>query len=232
MRDMVLRLDRQLEDFFSWLDARLGADKVWIAFTATQGLAELPETAKAEWIRAGRVPGEAIVAAVNARLADAFGRNSYVEKYVFPYLYLRRDAVKKLPEPITSEMLRLAGEAALGVGGVAGYLAPNGPSSFQAPETARQLGRCWFPERAGDVLIAYQPYYIELYGDGRGVAPGSFYSYDTRVPLLLYGAAFRAEVFEQPVSPADLAATLASALQISPPSSSTGRVLADCLKER
>lgn len=227
MRDLILRLDRRLEDFLSWLDARLGADNVWIVFTATQGLAESPEALHPRGIPAGRVSGEEIAAAVNARLTAAYGRDQYVERYVFPSLYLRREVVERLPDAP-----RLAGEAALSVPGVAGYLVPNGAASFQTPETIRPVARSWMQDRAGDVLIAYLPFHTELFADGRGVSPGSFYSYDTRVPLVLYGAAFRAQVFERPVSPADVAPTLAAALEIPPPSSSTGQVLAQAFKDR
>ncbi len=227
MRDVILRLDRKMEEFLSWLDTKFGADKISVVFAATQGVPDLPETLQSEGIPAGRISGEQIAAAVNARLTAAFGRGQYVEKYVFPFLYLRREVIEGL-----SEAARLAGEGALSVPGVAGYLVPNGASSFQATETVRAMARCWFPERTGDVLIAYQPHYMELYGDGRGVSPGSVYSYDTRVPLVFYGAAFQSQVFERPVSAADMAATLAAALEISPPSPSIGKVLFEALKNR
>jgi arylsulfatase A-like enzyme len=81
-------------------------------------------------------------------------------------------------------------------------------------------------------LIAYQPYHFERFGNGRGVAPGSLYNYDTVVPLLFYGPAFQAEIFDAVVNPADFAPTLAAALDIPPPSSANGQVLAEALKER
>ena len=227
MRDMVLRLDRKLEELFGWLDTKLGADKYWVAFTATQGLPESPEALKAEGIPAGHVSGEQVASAVNARLVAGYGRDRYVEKYVFPFLYLRRELVDRWPDAA-----RLAGEGALAVPGVAGYYVPNGASSFQTAASSRPLARSWSPDRGGDVVLVYQPYFTEFYGEGRGVTPGSFYSYDTRVPLLLYGAAFRAQVFDKPATPADLAPTLAAALDIAPPSSSSGTVLLEALKSR
>src|SRR5262249_59809610 len=98
MRDLVLRLDRRLDDFLSWLDTRLGADHVWTVFTATQGLAESPEVLESRGIPAGRVAGDKVVAAVEARLAAAFGWGRYVERYVFPSLYLRQQILDKQPE--------------------------------------------------------------------------------------------------------------------------------------
>jgi arylsulfatase A-like enzyme len=73
---------------------------------------------------------------------------------------------------------------------------------------------------------------MERHSAGRGVAPGSFYSYDTQVPLIFYGAAFRGRIFEAPVSPAEVAPTLAAALGVPAPSSSTGRPLAEAFQDR
>lgn len=232
MRDLVLRFDRKLEEFLAWLDSHFGAGNVWTAFTATQGLPESSDTLAAEGIPSGRVSGDEIVAAVNARLAAVYGRPTdrragYVEKYVYPWLYLRRDAVDRL-----ADAAHLAGEAALTVPGVAAYYVPGGASSLQTPLSVTPFAHCYFPERSGDLLLAYQPYYTERYAGGRGVEPGSSYSYDARVPLILYGPAFRAQTFERPVNPADLAVTLAAALDLPPPSSATGRVLFEALKER
>lgn len=221
-RDMVLRLDRKLEEFLSWLEGRLGAGNVWVVFTATQGLSESPATLEEAGIPAGRISGEQVVGAVNVRLATLFGRANYVEKFVFPSLYLRREAVGALR---VEDVSRVAGEAVLGVEGVADY--------WGADRTGNALlARGRFPDRSGDLLLAYQPYYWERYGDARGVTTGSYYAYDARVPLIFYGAAFRARTSEAPVSPIDVAPTLAAALEIAPPSSATGRVLVEALKDQ
>jgi arylsulfatase A-like enzyme len=74
-------------------------------------------------------------------------------------------------------------------------------------------------------MLAYEPNAVEQYGAGRGVSYGSLYTYDARVPLLIHGSQFRAVVDETPVESIDIAATLARALRVAPPSSTTGRVL-------
>jgi len=229
MRDLVIRLDRKMDEFFSWLDARYGADQIAIAFTATQGLPDSPDALDGAGIHAQQISGDQIAASVNSRLTAAFGTapGGYVEKYVFPWLYLREGLADRW-----ADAKRLAGEAAMSVTGVAGYFAAGNVSSYATPETKQLLARCWFPGRSGDVVIAYQPNYSERFGDGRGVSPGSFYSYDTVVPILFYGPPFRAGVFTGIVDPADFTATLAAALDIPFPSSMTGHVLAEALKER
>jgi hypothetical protein len=221
VRDMALRLDRRLEEFLAWLEERLGVGEVWTLFAATQGLSESPAALQAAEIPLGRVTGEQVAGAVNVRLAAVFGKGAYVEKFVFPSLYLRHETVSALR---AEDVARVAGEAALSVAGVADYWGAD-------RRVNAQLARSRYPGRSGDIVLAYQPYYWERYGDSRGLTTGSYYSYDTRTPLIFFGAAFRAKTFEHPVSPADVAATLAATLGISPPSSSTGRVLAEALKE-
>jgi hypothetical protein len=105
-------------------------------------------------IPAGRVAGEQVALAVNTRLTALFGKNSYVEKYVFPSLYLRTESV---PPERFPDLARAAGEAALNVAGVAGYRAvPAGPGGL-TPESAALFARSLFPGRSGDVVLAYQP---------------------------------------------------------------------------
>jgi arylsulfatase A-like enzyme len=76
-------------------------------------------------------------------------------------------------------------------------------------------------------MLSYRPEYVEDYGQNRGVSYGSLYNYDVRVPLCFYGPQFRAGAFEAPVESVDVAPTLARAMGVAAPSSSTGRVLAE-----
>jgi arylsulfatase A-like enzyme len=78
-------------------------------------------------------------------------------------------------------------------------------------------------------MLAYGPDHVEDYGAGRGISYGSLYNYDTRVPLILYGAPFEAQQFETQVESIDLAPTLARVAGTAWPSSATGRVLGEAL---
>jgi arylsulfatase A-like enzyme len=74
-------------------------------------------------------------------------------------------------------------------------------------------------------MLSYQPEYVEDYGADRGVSYGSLYNYDACVPLFFFGPPFRAGVLESPVESVDVAPTLARAMGVAAPSTSTGRVL-------
>ena len=120
----------------------------------------------------------------------------------------------------------MAGRAALEQPAVAAYYTAGGECSVH-DDWERRFRNSFHPRRAGDVMLSYQPEYVEDYGQGRGISYGSLYNYDIRTPLCFYGPQFRAAVFEQSVEAVDLAPTLARALGVAPPSSGSGRVLGE-----
>ena len=70
---------------------------------------------------------------------------------------------------------------------------------------------------------------IYTVGSSKGTDHASPYSYDTHVPLALYGLPFQAGTYRTSVEPVDLAATLASLLGINAPTHSVGRVLTEAI---
>ena len=226
MRDMILRLDRLLSAFFDDLDQLLGLENVGIILTGLHGVAPLPETIRNEGLPAGRIRGEDVVHSIDTALLDAFGPEVYVEKFVCPYVYLSDEVRTAVPER-RATILRTAGEAARTLTGIAGYYSPE-TGSGTAPGADR-IQRSWHPDRAGDLALVYEPYYSEDFGNGRGRTPGSYYRYDTDVPLIFFGRGFRAGRFQGAADASDVAPTLSAWLGIAPPSSATGRVLADAL---
>lgn len=226
MRDMILRLDRLLDAFFDDLDQLLGLENVGIVLTGLHGVAPLPETVRNEGLSAGRIRGEDVVHTIDEALRETFGPEFYVEKFVCPYVYLS-DAVRRAAPERRATIVRTAGEAARTLTGIAGFYSPE-TGSATAPE-ADKIQRSWYPDRAGDLALVYEPFFFEDFGNGRGTAPGSYYRYDTDVPLIFYGRGFRTGRFQRPADASDVAPTLSAWLGIAPPSSATGRVLAEAL---
>ena len=226
MRDLLLRLDRSLGDFLDSLDERIGLGNVAVVFTATHGVPPLPSRAREIGLKAGRVSGEDVVEAMNAALSERFGPRASVAKYVYPFVYLN-DGTRALPEPERRGRIAVAGEAAARLEGVAGYYAPDQSSTPSA--TLPRLRRSWYAPRAGDFMLIYEPYYVEDYSRGRGTTSGSYYRYDTDVPLIFLGRRFKAGRFDHDVDATSVAPTIAAVLDTAAPSLATGRVLSEAL---
>ena len=91
---------------------------------------------------------------------------------------------------------------------------------------SQRVGRNYFPGRTGDVLIIQKPYYVS---SDNTTGHGSPYSYDSNVPVILWGASFVAGRYPSAASPADIAPTLATILHVIRPSGAVGRVLTEAL---
>jgi hypothetical protein len=91
------------------------------------------------------------------------------------------------------------------------------------------LRHTWNRKRSGSLMLLYEPFFVESYGDGRGTAPGSPYAYDTDVPLILHGRRIRPGIYENDIDAASVAPTLAALLRIAAPSGATQRVLSEAL---
>jgi predicted AlkP superfamily pyrophosphatase or phosphodiesterase len=217
MREMVLHLDRQIE---LTLEA-LKKLPVGLVFAAAHGAPDHDGR---------RVNGASVAQVIDQALSDAYdvpsAKNRYVERYVYPFVYLNHNQLSRYDVDLRAAR-RLAGEAAVRLApGVAAYYTADGDCSMSG-DWLRRFQNSFHSVRSGDLMLAYEPNAVEEYGAGRGISYGSVYNYDVQTPLLFHGSQFRARTAEGPVEPVDIAPTLARALRVTTPSSSTGRVLGD-----
>lgn len=226
MRDLVLRTDRALAGLFQRIDAAVGMEDSLIVFTGLHGIPHQREDRDRAGLRTGTVSGDEIARRADDALAREFGAGMDVWKYVYPFLYLS-DASREGGSDRRRRILETAGRAAMRTPGVAGWYAPETTSLTGAVRAASEAA--FHPGRSGDLMLVYEPGWMEAFGDGRGVTSGSPYSYDTDVPLIFYGLRIRPGVHDRVVDPRSVAPTLAALLNIAAPSLSSGRPLSGLL---
>lgn len=220
MQQMTLQIDLQIESLLAQLRRTVGDKGFHLAVAGCHGAPPAPQpAARARMAVAGESVAQAVESALRAR---GLG---HVEKYLYPFLYLDGGTARDW-EP----MRQAAMAAALEHPAVAGCYTAGGACSSR-DEWERRFRHSFHRTRSGDAMLSYRPEYVEDYGQGRGISYGSLYNYDTTVPLCLYGPRFRSGVFEAPIEAVDVAPTLARACGVAPPSSATGRVLAEALAE-
>jgi hypothetical protein len=123
------------------------------------------------------------------------------------------------------ECENVVGQAAMRMPGVARYFTRAQLEKSSAPMSdpvARRVHHGFNPQRSGDVIVVFEPYKILLSlpddpNESRMTTThGSPFSYDTHVPLIIMGRSFSAGNYATAATPADLAATLASASDSKP----------------
>jgi len=230
MDQMALQLDRQIQRTLEALNKAPGRNNYNLIFAAAHGAPPEPDPAlRSQKAISGETVARAIGQALSGRIDKGAVKNVYVEKYVYPFLYLKLEALQKQNAPLRGAS-KLAAEAALRVPGVAGYYTADGECSH-AGEWRRRFENSFHELRSGDVMLSYEPETVEDFNAGRGVSYGSLYNYDTRTPLFLYGPQFGKKLIERAIEAVDLAPTVARAAGIAAPSSATGEVLAEAYAE-
>jgi len=92
----------------------------------------------------------------------------------------------------------------------------------------RAAALTYFPGRSGDLFVVPRENWMMT---TVGTTHGSWYDYDQRIPVLLYGAGIQAGARDEAVTPADIAPTIASIVGVRLPAPD-GRVLSSALKKR
>jgi predicted AlkP superfamily pyrophosphatase or phosphodiesterase len=229
--DVTVRTDRLLQDFFTFLNQRLGLRNVLVVLTADHGVAPMPETVQDLNVGAARLNPTRIANAVEAGLRSEYGAapaGGWMAYMAQPWIYLNVKALNERGISI-EDAERTARAAAQTVPEVHQAFTATELGLLQKTAMASGPAFSFYPARSGNVYYELKPYIVP--GDTpTGTTHGSPWSYDTRVPLLWLGASVRQGTYGGVVSIADIAPTLSSILGIDRPSGSRGRVLQEMLR--
>jgi hypothetical protein len=161
VEDITVRTDRQLAEFFRYLNRRFGQDSLLIALTSDHGVAPVPEFAASSGLDAGRVANAAVHDAIETALNARYGAAEWIAALEDPNIYLNDSAIraKKLDR---EEVARAAGEACLAIPGVAASFTRGQLLQGALPPTelAAAVERSFHPQRSGDVMLVTKPFYF------------------------------------------------------------------------
>ena len=224
MLDQIRRLDRRLGVFLDRIQA--GGTSVAVVFSADHGGLDFAERLQDQGIPARRLDTDAWMKELQSRVRkelhldtdlllagnDHFPNELYFDPGVARQLGDRKEWLAKAVNIVRS-MPDIAAAASFD------ELAALPDKRFEDPRAESLLYRLKYsaaPERAGEILFAYQPM-IELGAppDHDPAQHGTAYDYDRRVPIIFWGL-WQAERRLDPASTVDIAPTLAKELGIAP----------------
>jgi hypothetical protein len=153
MDQMALHLDQQIQNTLEVLNKVPGRNNYNLIFAAAHGAPPEPDAAMRAQLA---ISGESVARAIGKALSDAMDKgavkNAYVEKYIYPFLYLKLESLQKQNTPARA-VRKMAGEAALRLPGVAGYYTADGDCSH-AGEWRRRFENSFHESRSGDVMLS------------------------------------------------------------------------------
>jgi predicted AlkP superfamily pyrophosphatase or phosphodiesterase len=228
IHDQILRLDRELGTFFDSLFAVRDPAHVIIALTADHGVAPIPEWYVATQHKpAQRVNLDGLAARIDSGLAKR-GVDPADFRFEDEMLFVQREALARAGINADS-LVRDFARAAAAMPGV--------QKVYRRAELAKDTlsdpaARRWYHSLPADFpveLVVVQKEF-SVWGTYAPAIHGSVYDYDNHVPVIFYGAPFKAGHFSAPARLVDMAPTLAWATATMPADLLDGGVLWSALK--
>lgn len=228
IEDTYLRLDKDLADFFTYLDAKIGKGQYLLFLTADHAVAHVPAFSKENKIPAGVSNSSAMRRALNDSLQKEFGAGSYILSVSNYQVHLNNDLIKanKLERDAVKRTII---KTLLSQPGVMKAVDLENLASANLPQQLQMiLANGYNQKLSGEIQFVYKPGWFE--GGEKGSTHGSWNPYDSHIPLLWYGWNIKKGKTNREIYMTDIAPTVAALLQIQMPDASIGKVVEEVVK--
>ena len=223
IEDTYIRLDRDLERFFNYLDDTVGKGEYTVFLTADHGAVNVPAYLQSVKIPAGYLDYNDRKERFVKFLESNYGTKDIVENVSNNQIFFNKAKLKELNLNIHEVEQALVDEQISypNIAKVYTATAMNSTNFTTGIEALLQNG--FNQKRSGDVIVVDDIAHIAY--SRTGSTHGSGLNYDTHVPLLFFGTGIKqGETFDKTVIP-DIAPTISALLGISFPNGATGSIL-------
>ncbi|MFD3292522.1 alkaline phosphatase PafA [Aquirufa sp. KTFRIE-69F] len=223
LEDTYLRLDQDIADILTHLDAKLGKNQYLVFLTADHAVAEIPSYIKSKRLPGGSFDNGKALNEAKAALKQEFGDvelmagadnyQIYLNHANLERLHISKEAVAKVLEKSFKNQA-----------GFAELVDMRAAGSSPIPALYREMIINGYNQsRSGDFMYLLKPQWFSGYKTG--TSHSTVYAYDTHVPLLFFGWNVAHKEINQRTHISDIASTLANWLKINEPSGSIGKVI-------
>lgn len=226
--DTYLRLDKDLEELFSYLEANIGKNNILVFLTADHAAIPNPKYLNDHGVPAGLFDLNTLIDALKQFLQKNFGDSNLIACVNDDQLYFNHNLLKKnkIDLSVISESVI---EFLLQYEGIARVISAETFSKTEFNNPPLSLLQKGFNQKlSGDIIWLLSPGLIEY--RSTGTTHGSAYTYDTHVPLFFYGWKIPQGSSSEQVYITDIAPTLSNWLNIEYPNGCTGKVIPFILK--
>lgn len=227
--DGFLRLDRELGEFFDFLDAKIGKGQYTAFLSADHGAAHVPEFMQENKLPGGRIFMSTVTGNLNKALNEKYKISNIIVSDENYQVHLNHPALDsaKLDKP---EIINWIIQKLLAEPGIDRAFSLKELNNIPLPSTVRKmLNNSYYPRRNGDIQFILKPNYIDAWNN-TGTTHGLWNPYDSHIPLLWYGWGIKQGKTNRDTYMTDIAPTLGALLHIQMPNGSIGEVITEVLK--
>ena len=223
VQDTYIRLDKDLERLFNYLDENVGERSYTVFLTADHGAVDVPLYLSSVKIPSGYLDFDKRKEKFQKFLLETYGTADIVENVTNNQVFINREKVLELNLNL-SEVQQQIAEQQITYENVAKVYTASAMNSTNYTTGIEALLQNGFNQkRSGDVIIVDDAAYI-MYGR-TGSTHGSGLNYDTHVPLLFFGKGINHGHTYKKTVISDIAPTISALLGISFPNGAIGQPL-------
>jgi predicted AlkP superfamily pyrophosphatase or phosphodiesterase len=223
--DTFLRLDKDLEDFFNYLDTKLGKGNYLFFLSADHGVAHVPGFMKENKLPGGLFSDSQVIKSLNATIADEYKVKKAIITSSNSQLYFDHEAIKEAKADFEA-IKTLTMETLKKQDAIADAVDLTRLSSTTLPEAIKKAVTYGYnAKRSGDIYYVLKSGYFG--GGSTGTTHGAWYPYDSHIPCVFMGWNVKPGKTNKTHYMTDIAATLAAMLHIQMPSGCVGEPITD-----
>ena len=225
---MYVRLDRELERFFTALDKKLGRSNWTVFITSDHGAAAVPSQSASMKMPANYWSHGNLQDRLEVEMDIRFGPRDWIQNISNNAIYINPQAIRSAPaSPETIQ--RFVADLCVEEEGVLMAI-PEYDLALKASidPIVERIYHGHSQGSSGDVMLVLNPGWM-TYGR-TGTTHGSPFPYDTHVPCLFYGAGIKTGATYERTYTRDIAPTISALLSIPYPNAATGTPIFDAIK--
>lgn len=227
--DTYLRLDKDLEDFFNYLDSKFGKGNYLFFLSADHGAAHVPGFMTEHKLPGGIFNEGSVLKELNAAIEKTYKIKNAISGSANGQFYFDREAIKSAKadfdgiKSLAIDLLRTKEE-------VFDAVDLSKLATTTLPEQIKQsLTYGYYAKRSGDVFYILNSNYFS--GSNTGTTHGAWAPYDAHIPCVFMGWNVKSGKTNKPHYMTDIAATLAAMLHIQMPSGCIGQPITELMQQ-
>jgi len=223
--DTYLRLDKDLEEFFNYLDKQVGKGNYTIFLTADHGAAHVPGFMAENKLPAGVVSDRDVAAKLNTFLNEKFKVNNVVLKSMNNQIIF--DHAKTDNGNVSFDVIKAASvEFLKTLDGFQNAVDISKISQSTLQEIQKKMiTNGYNARRSGDIYYVLNPNWFN--GGSTGTTHGNWNPYDSHIPLVFMGWGIKPGATNKTHYMTDIAPTIAALLHIQMPNGCVGEPITE-----
>ena len=230
IEDVYLRLDRDLANFFTYLDKKVGKGNYLVFMTADHGAAHAEGFMKANKMPTGFL-GKELQSNMEKTLEKEFGANHLIfgiDNFQVAFNKIRIDSLKLNYEKIKATAVDFLKHQP----GIQFAVDQDKISEASVPAPLKEMMiNGYNQQRSGSVLMVTMPGWLPYYSQ-KGTTHSVWNPYDTHIPLIFMGWNVAHGTTNRTTEMTDISATLAALLHIQMPSGCVGKPITEITNKK